>query len=187
MPRGFLHFDYSSEIKNIFTSHKSLQPTDHALLSPRLWEILAKYISIFQHFSVLPFYFSVTERKLFFVRESFVKRVILKFSCILYIAYALFTFLLLTHKLLFSENLNVMTRSVETRRIFTMFYIVCLFPIFIPTSFLIAFRGKLISLMINPINLFHQRVSGNEQHLNDKFGLLEIRYGQAGIDFSLLK
>lgn len=156
MKLHFIHFHYSAGIKNFFSLHKSFPSTNgHDLVSPTLWEILGQFVSVFRRVSVLPFCFCPAVRKAHFVQKSFLKRGILKFCCVLFMAYAFVTFLLLTHQLLFSSS------SMDARRMFSMFYIICLFPIFIPISFVIAFRAEPICPTINPINLFQQRIAGN--------------------------
>lgn len=118
-------------------------PTYHDLLSPGLWIILEKYISICSHLSVLPFYFSKTERKLYFVRQSFLERVILKLSPIIFAATALIISVLPVRKLL-SANFEVMSGQddrMDMIRTFSMLYGVFSLPIFNPISYLIAYRG----------------------------------------------
>lgn len=131
-----------------------------AFSSPELWEILAKYFSIYKR--TLPFVISLDERKVYLGNCPGRKRFLLKVSCILLMAYSVTTFVLLSVKLKRAvypkTGLDDMSDLFRT---IAMFYIVCLLPIFISPSGLVAFRADSICRVINPIIDFRARISGN--------------------------
>lgn len=156
-------FHFSSEIRNIFTLHNSRPPSEHDLLSPGLWEIFATYISTFQYISILPYYFSKTEKRLYFVRKSFVKRVVLAFSPIFSAIMISVVSVLLVQQLL-SPNFEMRSdhhNRIDIIRTFVMFYVVFILLMFNPTSYVVAYRGEQVCLIINPIVEFQARLQGN--------------------------
>lgn len=153
MPIRNTFANYLNKVKT-FNSFKYIEGD---LLSPGLWNVLAKYISVYGN--LLTVRISLKERKLYLIKCSFLKRTILKFSTTLMVAYPVITFLLLIKKLLFTRQ-AALDDVNGTLRTLIMFYIVFCFPAFIPTSAMISFRDGPISQIVNPIVDFRDRIRG---------------------------
>ncbi|OXA41555.1 hypothetical protein Fcan01_23695 [Folsomia candida] len=131
-------------------------PEEH-LISPGLWEILQTYVALYRH--MLPFRFSVQERKLYLKKCSPLKITFLKCSSLLLLPFTLTNFVLLFDKLYFNR-VDQAADHPHAVRTLAMFYITFLLPAFTPTGLTISFRAGSVCHVLNQIGEFHTRIKG---------------------------
>lgn len=164
--RRLSRFHYSLTIQKIFKISNSIPPTEYDLVSPGLWENLARFASVFKHLSVLPLTFSVTERKAYFVQKSFLKRAILKFPAIIWMVATTMLILYLVTQLL-SPSVEMDNDTAQHRmRICVKFYVIFIGLLFSPGVYMIGFRPEEIAQIINSIVKFQSIIQGNVQSGN---------------------
>lgn len=123
------------------TTLNSFKYSETVLLSPGLFNVLAKYASTYR--PVIPFRISLQERKIYLVECSLSKRSIILFSPAQMLVYTFISVLLLIKNLIYTRQ-EASDDMSGTLRTLAMFYLSFILPVAIPGSVMIAFRGGIV-------------------------------------------
>ncbi|OXA49065.1 hypothetical protein Fcan01_16641 [Folsomia candida] len=126
------------------------------IFEPDLWTALDSFFKLYSKIWILPFKFSLEEKKLSRVAIGGWKRALLKSCPFLMVIHTVFCVVILLHNLVkgFDED-NKISHIYE---MFCLFYFITIFPSFTLISFITAWRPDTLCNIVNPIYPLSKRI-----------------------------